>query len=445
MNFIKLNNKLLFIVLTLIITNCSDDKIYPIIDPIEDVDFVKTLGGSKNEGARSVAKTNDGGYAILGFTQSIDGDVLNKQIENDDFWLLKFDSQNILQWQKVFGGNKDDRGENIIQTSDGGYALIGSSKSDDQDATSNAGFQDVWVIKLDSSGEISWQKSIGFAGADQGYSILQTTDGGYFICGILDVTASGGLGNKKSLNKRHAGGDFWGIKLNSNGKTEWKNYFGGTNTDTCYDAIETNDGFMLIGSSDSNDVDIKNNKGGYDIWLVKINKTGDLIWEKSLGGKEIDAAYKILPTSDNNFILAGETRSDDLDITNQNGAADIWVLKIDPQGNIIWQNTLGGSSFDVARSVTNTQDGGYVLVGSSRSMDKDVSENKGQNDVWVIKIDDAGKMLWQKSIGGSEIDFAYGVTELHDGSIVVVGDTNSSDNDILENKGFTDLLIIKLD
>ncbi len=439
-------NKIKFLfVLAIILISCTNTKIEPIVSPNKEVVFVNTLGGSKNEGARSVVKTNDGGYAILGFTQSVDGDIIDKQNEQKDLWLIKFDKNDQLQWKKTFGGSKDDHGEKIIQTSDGGFALIGYNKSNDHDTTSNAGFQDIWILKLDVTGEILWQKSLGFAGADQGYSILQTTDGGYFISGILDVTASGGLGNKSSLNKRHAGGDYWGIKLNSVGKIEWRNYYGGTNTDTCYDAVETFDGFILVGSSDSVDVDIKNNKGGYDIWIVKIDKTGNLIWEKTLGGKEIDIAYKILKTHDNNFILAGETRSSDLDITHQNGAADVWILKINAEAEILWQKTYGGSSFDVARDITSTQDGGYILAGSSRSMDKDVTENKGQNDAWILKVDETGNKIWQKSIGGTEIDFAYGITELLDQSILVVGDTNSSDHDIQVNKGFTDLLIIKLD
>lgn len=265
-----IKKKLFLLAWAITTLSCTKNIIEPIVNPIEEVVFVNTLGGSKNEGARSVIRTNDGGYAILGFTQSVDGDIIDKQNEQKDLWLIKFDKNDQLQWKKTYGGSKDDHGEKIIQTSDGGFALIGYNKSNDHDATSNAGFQDIWILKLDVSGGILWQKSIGFAGADQGYSILQTTDGGYFISGILDVTSSGGLGNKNSMNKRHAGGDYWGIKLNSNGKIEWRNYYGGTNTDTCYDAVETDDGFILVGASDSDDVDIKNNKGSYDIWIVKI-------------------------------------------------------------------------------------------------------------------------------------------------------------------------------
>ncbi len=408
--------------------------------------FVKTFGGSNNESAKSIVKTLDGGYAVFGYTQSIDGDIpTTKSTVQYDLWLLKFDAQDSLQWQKTFGGSKDDKGYKIITTSDGGYVIIGSSKSNDFDQSVNNGFEDVWVLKLNAAGISEWKTTTGFLGTDVGYSIIQTTDGGYFLGSIIDVTASGGLGNNKTTKKqRHAGGDYWGIKLSSTGAIEWRKYFGGKNTDTCYDVVETSDGYIMIGSSDSVDVDINNNKGGYDFWVVKIDKSGNLLWEKSLGGSEIDEAYQIVKTDDGNFLLVGETRSSNSDITSQYGGADVWVVKINNSGNIIWQKNYGGTSFDVARAVVVSNDGNYLIAGSTRSLDIDVSENNGVNDVWVLKIDTKGSILWQKSIGGSDVDFAHDIEELEDGSIVIVGESNSNDKQVITNKGFTDLLLIKM-
>lgn len=443
-NNIKLVCKHIVFLIFVFLLGCSKDDAPKEEPKTPVVKLVKTLGGSKNDIARSVIKTNDGGYAVFGYSQSNDGDVTNKTAEKYDYWLLKFDANDELQWQKSYGGSKDDRGEKIIQTKDGGYAIIGYNKSSDGDATINQGFQDVWMLKLDVSGNVTWQKSFGFAGADQGFSVIETSDNGYLLTGILDVTASDGQGNKNTQNK-HAGGDFWAIKIDNSGTLQWRNYFGGTNTDTCYDVIETNDGFILVGSSDSIDVDIKSNKGSYDYWVVKINKTGKLVWEKSFGGKEIETSYSIIKTLDNNFLLVGETRSSDQDVTNQNGAADVWLVKINGNGEIIWQKNYGGTNFDAARAITPSNDNGFIVVGSSRSSDMQVTENKGQNDVWVFKINSEGNLLWQKTIGGSEIDFAYGVTQLQNGSIIIVGESSSSNGDIKQNKGFTDALIIKID
>jgi len=411
-----------------------------------EIEHIKTLGGSKNESAQAVTKTSDGGYAILGYTQSNDGDVRNKSNESYDYWLLKFDARNQLQWQKTYGGSDDDRGFDLIQTSDGGFAMLGKSKSNDLDVSKNLGFDDFWVSKLDSNGSISWEYSYGFAGSDTPNSIIQTRDNGYLLTGVLDVSASNGQGDRHAaVRQRHAGGDYWAVKLNSSGVREWSNYYGGSFTDTAYDAIQTQDnGYIIIGSSDSNDVDISNSKGGYDFWVVKISNTGSLVWEKTFGGSEIDEARAITSSNDGNYLIVGDTRSDDLNISQNAGAADLWLIKITPEGTLLWEKTIGGTNFDVGRSVSKTQDNGFLISGSSRSSDGNLTTNKGLNDAWVLKIDIGGDIKWQKSIGGSETDFFYDSVELNDQTIVAVGNSNSSNEDINENKGFTDLLILKL-
>ena len=411
-----------------------------------EIEHIKTLGGSKNESAQAVTKTSDGGYAILGYTQSNDGDVRNKSNESYDYWLLKFDARNQLQWQKTYGGSDDDRGFDLIQTSDGGFAMLGKSKSNDLDVSENSGFDDFWVSKLDSNGSISWEYSYGFAGSDTPNSIIQTRDNGYLLTGVLDVSASNGQGDRHAaVRQRHAGGDYWAVKLNSSGVREWSNYYGGSFTDTAYDAIQTQDnGYIIIGSSDSNDVDISNSKGGYDFWVVKISNTGSLVWEKTFGGSEIDEARAITSSNDGNYLIVGDTRSDDLNISQNAGAADLWLIKITPEGTLLWEKTIGGTNFDVGRSVSKTQDNGFLISGSSRSSDGNLTTNKGLNDAWVLKIDSGGNIKWHKSIGGSETDFFYDSVELNDQTIVAVGNSNSSNEDINENKGFTDLLILKL-
>ncbi|MFC0603587.1 hypothetical protein ACFFGA_03410 [Winogradskyella pulchriflava] len=410
------------------------------------VNFVKTFGGEKNDSGQSIVATLDGGYAILGFTQSNDGDITDKQDESFDYWLLKFNALDELQWQKTYGGSADDRGSSIIQTLDGGYAILGYSFSDDGDVFNNAGLQDFWLAKLNTNGNILWQKSFGYQGADSGISVIQTNDQGYLITGILDVTASGGEGNSSRTANRHAGGNYWAIKLNPSGELMWSRYFGGNFTDTPNGIVETEDnGFIIVGSSDSDDTDISANIGTYDFWVIRISTTGDLVWEKSFGGSQIDEARAIVKTEDGNYLIAGDTRSNDINVTSNKGAADLWLIKITPNGNLLWEKTIGGTNFDVSRAMVKSQNSGFILSGSSRSNDIDVDENKGQNDAWILKVDTSGNLIWETTIGGSNIDFSYGVAELNDGSIIAVGDSTSSDGDIIENKGFTDVLIVKID
>lgn len=443
--FLKIIKVLIFKLFILsLLWSCSSNDETLANNQIE-IDFIKTFGGSNNESAKSITKTSDGGYAILGYTQSMDGDVINKVNNSYDYWLLKFDQNNNLQWQKTYGGSGDDRGNDVIQTNDGGFAILGYSQSNDGDVSENFGFSDYWVSKLDASGNILWQKSLGYAGTDNGISLLETTDLGFLLTGVLDVTASGGLGDSKSTKSQHAGGAYWAIKLNHFGEKQWSKYFGGNFTDTPYNVIETEDyGYIIVGSSDSADVDISSNQGTYDFWVIKINSTGTLVWEKSFGGSEIDEAFGISKTSDNNYIIVGDSRSNNLDVSENHGASDVWVIKISPSGNLLWKKTYGGTGFDAGRSISNTSDNGFLISGSSRSMDGDLTTNQGQNDVWVLKIDPNGSLLWQKSLGGSNIDFAYDAIELKDNSFIVIGESSSFDGDIQENKGFTDLLIVKM-
>ena len=160
--------------------------------------------------------------------------------------------------------------------------------------------------------------------------------------------------------------------------------------------------------------------------MIKLSETGAIIWEKSFGGDQVDEARSISQTADGNYLVVGDTRSANLDVSQNNGAADLWIIKISPEGALIWEKTLGGSNFDVGRSVSKTVDDGFLIAGSSRSYDGDLSNNNGQNDALILKINGNGELEWQKTIGGSEVDFFYGAVELTDGSIVAVGDSSSS-------------------
>jgi hypothetical protein len=407
--------------------------------------LVQTFGGSKNDVAKSVVATLDGGFAVLGYTQSMDGDVIGKTTENYDFWVLKFNSDALLEWNKTYGGSGDDRGNSLIETSDGGFALLGYTDSVDGDVTTNNGNRDFWVVKIDAFGALTWQKSIGYAGADEGMSIIETSDNHFILSGVLDVSASGGEGNFGRLSTRHAGGDYWSIKITQTGGVVWSRFYGGSFTDNPAGVLETaSNNLIIVGGSDSNDVDITNNKGSYDFWVVKSTKDGDIIWEKSFGGSEIDEARGIVSSGDGNHVIVGDTRSNEQDVSLNNGAADLWLVKISDDGDVLWNSSIGGSNFDVGRSIDLTFDGGFIIAGSSRSFDGDVLQNQGQNDAWIVKINTFGELLWETTVGGSEIDFAYDSVQLNNGTIIAVGETNSSDGDILENKGFTDVLIIKI-
>ncbi len=437
---------LLFLLLVLTACSEADINLNDTLNPNtgQQVDFVKTFGGNGNDIAKSIITTNDGGYAILGYTSSTDGDITSKTSDDSDFLLLKYDNEDELQWSKTYGGSNDDRGNQVLVTTDNGFVVFGFSDSSDNDVTENNGNSDFWVSKLDASGAIQWQKSFGFSGRDYGTTLTPTSDGGFLIVGELDVTASGGEGNFPTAKQQHAGGDFWAIKIDANGTREWSKFYGGTFTDTPQGVVQLDDGtYVITGLSDSSDVDITDNKGSYDFWVIKISSTGALLWEKNFGGSEIDESYDIKKTTDGNLIVVGDTRSSDKDVTKNNGGADLWIIKITPDGDLVWQKNFGGSNFDAGRAIKNTNDGGFIVCGSSRSSDRDFT-NKGQNDGWVLKVSSSGSTEWQKFIGGTDIDILHDVSELSNGAFIAVGETTSNDEDIEENKGFSDVLIIKI-
>ncbi|SNY95126.1 hypothetical protein [Flagellimonas pacifica] len=412
-----------------------------------EVDWIKNFGGSGEDTAQKIIQTTDGGYAVLGFSNSTDGDIAEKTTNVNDYWLLKLDAEGNLQWSKTYGGSKDDRGQSVVQTTDGGYAIVGYAMSNDGDGSNNEGFHDSWILRLDTSGNILWEKSFGFSGHDHSYDVIQTADGGFFFSGFLDVTSSGGSGNdgKGNYLTRHGVGEFWGTKLDADGNLQWRRYFGGTNNDRSFAVVQANDGsFLLTGASESNDFDIKNSNGSYDFWVIKVSDKGELLWEKSFGGSGIDKAYDIVKSKDDGYLITGNTFSTDVDISKNNGESDVWLIKIDDNGNLIWEKTYGGTAFDAARGIGLTADGGFVIAGNSKSSDGDATENQGENDLWVIKTDDQGNVEYQKTFGGSGLDYGFDAIQNKEGSLILVGETASEDFAGTEPKGMTDLVVIKI-
>lgn len=431
---------------------CSDDSFkvegnneVPV--DLQNVAWTFNFGGSGDDSARSIIETSDGGFAILGMTNSTDGDLSFKSLNVNDYWLVKLDANGGLQWQKTYGGSKDDQGQQLIQTTDGGYAITGYAMSDDGDGSNNEGFHDNWILRLDAAGDILWQKSFGFAGHDHSYDLVQTADGGFFFSGFLDVTSSNGEGSTdKSSITAHGVGEFWGTKIDEDGNLEWRKFFGGTNNDRSFGVVNALDGgFVLAGASESDDFDITNPKGSYDYWVVKVDKNGTMEWEQSFGGTGVDQAQDILATDDGGYVLVGNTFSADTQVSKNNGQSDVWLIKIDSNGALLWEKSLGGDAFDAAHSVRPTQDGGFLVCGNSKSFNGDVSENFGENDIWIFKTNAQGELLWEKSFGGLGLDFGYDAVESAQGTVVLIGETASQDFPEVLPKGGIDMVVIGLE
>jgi predicted secreted protein len=344
--------------------------------------WTKTYGGPEFDAATSVVQTSDGGYALAGATNSSGAGVL-------DAWLVKADVAGTMQWNKTYGGPEDDAAFHVIQTGDGGYALAGSSKS------YGAGGQDFWLVKTDAAGNTQWNKTYGGTGDDSAASLVQTSDGGYALAGRTHSFGAGAT-------------DFWLVKTDAAGNTQWNKTYGGPEDDGGESLVQTSDGgYALAGETYSYGA------GNFDFWLVKTDGAGTMQWNKTYGGAGIDVPLHVIQTSDGGYALAGYTGSYGA------GGLDSWLVKTDPSGNMQWNRTYGGAGDDLTWSVVQTSEGGYGLAGQTNSY------GAGGSDAWLVKADAAGTMQWNQTYGGPKDDAAISLIQTGDGGYAMAGYTSS--------------------
>ncbi|QSB26135.1 T9SS type A sorting domain-containing protein [Flavobacterium sp. CLA17] len=350
------------------------------------IEWEKKYGGTGNDFARSIQQTADGGYMIAGSTTSNDGDVSGNH-GGADYWIVKLDAAGTIAWQKTYGGTSYDKAESIRQTSDGGYIMVGYAYSNNGDVSGNHGEADIWIVKIDATGTIVWQKSLGGTRDDFAEKIIQTADGGYIMAG-------GTTSNNGDVSGNHSLGlDFWIVKLDGTGTITWKKCLGGTDEDFPTSIQQTTDGgYILTGNTGSTNGDVVGNHDiidnikTNDAWVVKLNATGTIQWQKCLGGTASEDPSSIQQTSDGGYIVAGDTNSNDGDVSGKHGNTDVWIVKLDVTGNIQWQKCLGGSSHETVYSNQQTSDGGYIMTGITNSTDGDVIGNNGNFDFWTVKL-----------------------------------------------------------
>ncbi len=347
-------------------------------------------------------------------------------------------AQTRIEWQKSYGGSLWDQANAIRQTTDGGYVVAGYSESNDGDVGGNNGEQDYWIIKMGADGNIQWKEHFGGSASDRAEDIEQTADGGYIVAGHT-LSADGDVGGNKGQR------DCWIVKLDAAGQLQWERNYGGSNIDIAYSVRETADsGYIVAGWTRSTDGDVSGNNGGDDYWVIRLNSDGDIMWTRAYGGSDNDIAYSLELTSDEGFVLAGYSYSNNGDVGGNFGVQDYWVLRCDAVGNILWEQNYGGTNSDLAKEIRTTADGGFVVAGVSFSSDGEVGQNSGINDYWIVKLDADGDIQWTKVLGGSSYDEAESIQQTSDGGYLVTGYTRTPPggvgNPIIDN-----ILTIRLD
>ena len=354
----------------------TNNEINNKINPLADDKWMKLYDNNNNyDRGFSTQQTSDGGYIVLGVTGDYDE-------HNMDFWLIKTDSSGNKLWDKTFGGDDYDYSSKVIQTNDGGYVLIGNT------CYNGPGNEDIWLIKTDSEGNKIWDKIYGGLDYDVGNDVKQTNDGGFILIGH---TSSYGAGKR----------DVWLIKTDSEGNKIWDKTFGGTSTDGGYLIQQTNDnGYILLCETEKIET-------LQDIWLIKTDSNGEMQWNKTFGGPNRDYAGSLQQTADGGYIVLGS-------INKVVTFCDIWLIKTDSNGEILWDKTFPIIGDNTGRSIQKTSDGGYIILG-------DIPDFNSVNAL-LIKTDSSGVEMWRKSYGGPFFDVAYSIQQTTDGGYILTGE-----------------------
>jgi len=392
------------------------------LDATGNIVWQRSLGDTRLGYARSVRQTMDGGYIVAGAA-------------GPNSWVVKLNAAGETEWQKVFPGPGASEVRDIQQTTDGGYIFTGGTSgcSNRVDIPRRHGIREsfarfttallsfarittnAWIVRLNAEREIVWQRVFDRATTDLGQAIQQTADGGYIVAALSSSGGPRGLFN------------FWIIRLDAAGEIAWERSLPGPGSDHVYSIQQTMDGgYIVVGGTSSNE------RRGSDGWVVKLDAAGNIIWQRTLGGSRRDLLYSGRQTKDGGYIVAGRSNSNDGNVSGNRGGTDGWVVRLGAAGNIIWQRSLGGSGRDHFRSVQQTADGGYIVAGYSNSNDGDVSGNRGGTDGWVVRLDAAGDIVWQRSLGGSGDDRFYSVQQTEDGGFIIAGGSNSTDGDLYD-------------
>jgi len=348
-----------------------------------DTLWTRIYGGSDDDEGHSVQQTTDGGFIIAGYTYSYGAG-------HGDVYLIRTDVNGDTLWTRTYGGDSDDDlGYSVQQTTDGGFIIAGETYS------YGAGHDDVYLIRTDENGDTLWTKTYGGSDYDGGYSVQQTTDGGFIIAGYTDSYGAGY-------------DDVYLIRTDENGDTLWTKTYGGDYSDGGSSVQQTTDsGFIIAGYTFSYGA------GGGDVYLIRTDVNGDTLWTKTYGGSDYDYSESVQQTTDGGFIIAGETYS------YGTGKNDVYLIKIDSMGDVLWTRTYGGDSSDLGYSVQQTTDSGFIIAGYTYSY------GVGGGDVYLIRTDENGNTLLTKTYGGDYSDVGRSVQQTTDGGFIIAGNTYS--------------------
>lgn len=405
---------------------------------VPSIEWQKCFGGSNDEEGNVICRTTDNNVIVGGYTSSNDGDVVTIRRGDSDIWLIKVDLAGNLLWSKTIGGSGSENVKSIIPTYDNGYAIFGSTSSSDFPVSStNHGMNEMWFVKSDSSCDLQLEKCYGSPDHDYGLKIIQSPDSDFIILGKVQLA-----GGNISSSSYHNLEDFWVAKVNRVGLIRWSKCLGGFLSDEPSSIVPTNGGYLITGYIGSSDGDVTCLNPTHSAWVVKIDFTGSILWQKCFGGSGADQGIELLSLNDGTFYLCAITTSNDGDVSGLTGISSSWIVKCDSIGNILWQHCYGGSNFNAGFSFCSTFDGGLVVGGVSNS--SNINGYHLQNEAYAFKVDSSGNLLWEKCFGGSLMEQINSIIQVRDSGFIFTGYSTSIDGDITLAHGNKDIWLVKL-
>ena len=368
-----LKNKSVLLVFLLLVTQSV----------VAQIMFQSHYGGTADDGGSSVLQTNDGGYLVVGYTESYG-------VGGRDVYLIKTDENGDILWTRTYGGSANDQASILLSSNDNKYLIVGLTSS------FGNGSCDVYAVKIDNNGDIIWTKTYGGIEEDCGYGGFQSND---TIALIVGTTMS----YSPVFNSIYV------IKINVNGDTLWEKMYYKNTANDGFCIIETSSNGYLITGSTSN----VGNNTSRDCFIIKTNNYGDTIWTKTYGGADDDQAFSACLTNDSCYIISGPTKS------FGQGGFDIFLMKLNADGDKLWTKTYGGVADDWGGMVQKTIDNGFIITGYTKSY------GAGGWDVYLIKTDANGDTLWTRTFGGAGDEWGCSVKQTSDNGYIISGYTNS--------------------
>lgn len=433
------------------------------------IEWDRTHGGAGWEELQAMTLTPDGGYLFGGITTTEDPsfevsehakDTVTWPEPTGDFWLVKADSLGNYVWDRRYGGDRQDRMWSVYPTDDGGYLLGGESRSNiwaDRTKPSR-GSTDYWIVKINGEGEVEWDEAFGGAEDDFLREAIPLPDGGFFLAGF----SNSGMTGDKTQNSR-GNSDFWVLRLHADRSIAWQKTLGGNAEDQLFDAVQTADGgFILTGWSSSETGFDKTTPfyGLNDIWTIKLDGQGNLVWQETFGGDKEDVCQAIVHTRDGQYLLLGQSSSSKGSgnkTSEAYGQWDAWILCLKDNGDSAsktWEQSFGGASGDIAYGAVQNELGDYFVIGLSyseadtTSLDPNIKDSPllGESDYWVLFLDEEkGEKIWEESLGGQNSDAGIEIAKAHDSGYILAGHSSSMSGSYKSDpsRGVNDMWILK--